>query len=96
MARIAVTNSALRDLRELVRTHRLPSDTLERVARSLRPLGEFPRLGAELGEPFAPRHFILGPWRWMIIVYSHHPGEGVVAVLAVVDGRTSTSPLANR
>lgn len=48
------------------------------------------------GETFASRRFVLGPWRWMIIVYSHHPDEDVVAVLAVVDGRTSTSPLANR
>lgn len=96
MARVVVTQTAARDLRDLTRTHRLPENTIERVKRSLRPLADFPELGAELGGAFAPRRFILGPWRWMIVIYRFYPESDVVAILAIADGRTSTSPTAHR
>jgi len=96
MARVVVTHSAARDLRALIRTHRLPEDTIERVKRSIRPLGDFPELGAELGGVFAPRRFLLGPWRWMIVIYMFYPERDLVAILAITDGRTSTSPSAHR
>lgn len=96
MARVVVTHAAARDLRDLISTRRLPRDTIERVKRSLRPLADFPELGAELGHDLAPRRFVLGPWRWMIVVYSFYPKDELVAVLAIVDARTSTSPTANR
>lgn len=96
MARVVVTRSAAGDLSDLVRTHRLPADTTRRVARSLQPLTEFPELGAGLGGTLAPRRFILGPWRWMVVVYRYDPGRDLVAVLAIVDARSSSSPLANR
>lgn len=96
MARVVVTHAAARDLRDLMRTHRLPEDTVERVKRSIRPLADFPKLGAELAGDFAPRRFLLGPWRWMIVIYSFYPESDLVAILAIVDGRTSTSPTAHR
>jgi len=96
MARVVVTHAAARDLRELIRTHRLPESTVERVKRSIRPLVDFPELGAELGGAFAPRRFLLGPWRWMIVIYRFDPDSDLVAILAIVDGRTSTSPIAHR
>lgn len=96
MARVVATHAAARDLRELIRTHRLPENTIERVKRSIRPLADFPELGAELGGAFAPRRFLLGPWRWMIVIYRFYPESDLVAVLAIVDGRTSTSPAAHR
>ena len=96
MARVVVTQSAARDLRDLVRTHRLPENTIERVKRSIRPLADFPELGAELGGTFAPRRFLLGPWRWMIVIYMFYPERDLVAILAIADGRTSTSPTAHR
>ena len=96
MARVVMTHTAARDLSDLIRTHRLPEDTTERVKRSIRPLADFPELGAELGGDFAPRRFLLGPWRWMIIVYRLYAELDLVAILAVVDGRTSTSPAAHR
>ncbi|MDQ3915041.1 MAG: type II toxin-antitoxin system RelE/ParE family toxin [Actinomycetota bacterium] len=96
MARVVVTHAAGRDLRALIRTHRLPDNTVERVKRSIRPLADFPELGAELGGPFAPRRFLLGPWRWMIVIYRFDPDSDLVAILAIVDGRTSTSPTAHR
>ncbi len=96
MARVVVTNAAARDLRDLVRIHRLPENTIERVKHSIRPLADFPELGAKLGRALAPRRFVLGPWRWMIVVYRFYPERDLVAILAIVDGRTSTSPTANR
>ena len=96
MARVVVTDAAVRDLRDLVRSHRLPADAADRVKRSLRPLADFPELGRELGGSLAPRRFLLGPWRWMILVYRVYPDCDLVAVLAIVDGRGSTSPRANR
>ena len=59
-------------------------------------LEEFPELGAPLGGSFEGRRFLLGPWRWMIVVYRFDSQRDLVAVLAIVDGRTSTSPSANR
>ena len=96
MARVVVTYAAARDLRDLMRTHRLPENTIERVKRSIRPLADFPELGAELGGAFASRRFLLGPWRWMIVIYRFYRERDLVAVLAIVDGRTSTSPTAHR
>lgn len=96
MARVVLTQAAARDLRDLMRTHRLPENTIERVKRSLRPLADFPQLGSELGGTFAPRRFLLGPWRWMIVIYMFYPKSDLVAILAIVDGRTSTSPTAHR
>lgn len=96
MARVVVTHAAALDLRDLIRTHQLPENTIERVNRSLRPLADFPEFGAKLGGALAPRRFLLGPWRWMMIVYRYYPERDLVAILAIVDGRTSTSPTANR
>lgn len=96
MARVVVTHAAARDLRELIRTHRLPANTIERVKRSIRPVADFPEFGAELGGEFAPLRFVLGPWRWMIVIYRFDPEGDLVAILAIVDGRTSTSPTAHR
>jgi plasmid stabilization system protein ParE len=92
VARVVVTRSAARDLRDLIRTHRLPENTIERVRRSIRPLADFPELGAVLGGSLAPRRFLLGPWRWMIVVYRFYPERDLVAILAIVDGRTSATP----
>lgn len=96
MARVVVTHAAARDLRDLIRTRRLPENTTERVKRSIRPLADLPELGAELKGDFAPRRFLLGPWRWMIVIYTFDADSDRVAVLAIVDGRTSTSPTAHR
>jgi plasmid stabilization system protein ParE len=96
VARVVVTEAAAYDLAELIHSHRLPADTKQRVRRTLAALADFPELGAELGGALAGRRFVLGPWRWMVIVYRFYPDRDLVAVLAMVDGRTSTSPTANR
>jgi plasmid stabilization system protein ParE len=96
VTRVVVTHVAARDLRDLIRTRHLLENTMERVGRSIRPLADFQELGGKLGGALAPRRFLLGPWRWMIVVYRFYPERDLVAILAVVDGRTSTSPTANR
>lgn len=96
MARVVVTAAARADGQELIRTHSLPADTESRLADTLRPLANFPRLGAELGGRFAGRRFILGPWRWMVIVYRWYEDRDLVAVLAIVDARSASSPTSRR
>jgi plasmid stabilization system protein ParE len=90
MTRVVVTPTAAEDLARLIVTHSLPADTTERVKRSLRPLADFPLLGAELEGRWQGFRFILGPWRWMVIVYL--VDEEQVSVVTVQDGRSSRAP----
>lgn len=96
MASVRLTEVARRNLAELIRSHSLPADTPERVKRSLRPLGRFPQLGAPLEGRWTGYRFILGPWRWMVIVYLISEGDDIVSVVTIRDGRTATSPPASR
>ena len=96
MARVVVTEAAVAELHALIRSHRLPEDTVERVGRSLLVLEDFPELGAPLGGAFARHRFLLGPWRWMIVIYRFDPARDLAAVLAIVDGRMSSSPTSSR
>jgi hypothetical protein len=48
LARVVVTDSAARSLTELIDSHDLPADTLDRVRRTLEPLKRFPLLGPAL------------------------------------------------
>jgi hypothetical protein len=72
-------------------THSLPADTRARVQRSLRVLERFPSVGRRLDESWAPLRFILGPWRWLVLVYVHDRGMDLVRVLTIEDARSSTS-----
>ena len=94
MPRVVVTPAALDDLDRLVRTHSLPSDTRERFRRSIAPLERFPLLGAALVGRWAGFRFVLGPWRWMIVVYVLDEQADRVAIVTVQDGRTARSPTA--
>lgn len=95
MARVVVTARAERDIRELVRSRDLPTDTPDRIRRSLLPLADFPTLGTLIGGNFDSLRFLLGPWRWMIVIYEVQSADSVV-ILRVIDGRTGSSPLGNR
>ena len=90
MTRVVVMPTAAEDLARLIVTHSLPADTTERVKRSLRPLADFPLLGAALEGRWQGFRFILGPWRWMVIVYL--VDEEQVSVVTVQDGRSSRAP----
>ena len=90
MTRVVVMPTAAEDLARLIVTHSLPADTSERVKRSLRALADFPLLGAALEGRWQGFRFILGPWRWMVIVYL--VDEEQVSVVTVQDGRSSRAP----
>ena len=95
MARGEIGSAAIEDLDRLIRTLSLPADTRERVRRSLRPLAQFPRLGPELAGRWAGFRFLLGPWRWLIVVYACLEADRVV-VVTVQDARASASPTGER
>lgn len=91
MARLELSRAASEDLAELIRTHSLPADTAERVKRSLGPLEQFPLMGAELGGSWRGFRFLLGPWRWLILVYAYLEPDDKVLVVTIQDGRASSA-----
>lgn len=91
MAQVIVTPQARRDVDEAISALSLPDDAWARIARSLRTLETFPLAGAELGGRWAPTRFVLGPWRWMILLYRYEESAERVYVVAMHDGRSATS-----
>ena len=92
MPQVVVTPEAVAALDRLIVTHSLPADTKERFRRSLRPLEVFPRLGRELeGGGYDGLRFVLGPWRWMVVVYEYDKANDRVGALTVQDARSSTA-----
>ncbi len=91
MPEVRLARAAVEDLDRLIAVLALPADTRERVQRCLQPLEEFPRLGAELTGRWAGRRFVIGPWRWMVLVYEHHEDDDVVVVVTVQDSRSSAA-----
>ncbi|MGI9111479.1 MAG: type II toxin-antitoxin system RelE/ParE family toxin [Gaiellaceae bacterium] len=90
MVPVELSTAAAEDLARLRITHRLPPDAGERVKRSLGSLGRFPRLGTLLRTSgWEGFRFVLGPWRWMVIVYEHLEEEDRVVVVTIQDGRSS-------
>ena len=96
MARVELAQAAVEDLDRLIFTHSLPPDTKERVKRSLRPLKDFPDMGAPLGGRWEGFRFFLGPWRWMLIVYEYFEDEKRVVIETIQDGRSSRAATASR
>jgi plasmid stabilization system protein ParE len=96
VARVELAVAAAEDLDSLIRTHSLPPDTRERVARSLESLARFPRIGPALAGRWQGFRFILGPWRWLILVYVYLETEDRVVVVTIQDARSSTAATANR
>ena len=89
MAKVELSATAVEDLDRLIRSHSLPADTRERLKRSLRHLERFPLIGPELDGRWAGFRFVLGPWRWMILVYVFFESQDRVVVLTIQDGRSS-------
>jgi ParE toxin of type II toxin-antitoxin system, parDE len=94
MSVIEVTRQARDELRELIETHQLPTDTRERVARSLLTLEEFPRVGKQLSGVWRDCRAVIGPWGWLTIVYMHIEADDRVVVIAFHDARTSDAAIA--
>lgn len=96
MVRVELAVAAVEDLDALITTHSLSADTRARVARSLRSLVRFPNLGPELAGHWEGFRFILGPWRWLILVYVFIEEEDRVVVVTIQDARSSAAPTASR
>lgn len=96
MPRVELTAAAVADLDRLIRTHSLPLDTKRRVKRSLVPLRRFPRLGPELTGRWRDFRFLLGPWRWMLIVYIFIEDDDRAVVVTIQDARSSSAATAER
>jgi len=92
VASVELAAAAVEDLGELIRTHSLPRDTRARVARSLRPLASFPLLGPALTGRWDGFRFVLGPWRWLLLVYVLLEHEDRVVVVTIQDARASAAP----
>jgi plasmid stabilization system protein ParE len=91
VAEVRLSAVAVEDLDRMILTHSLPADTRARVQRSLRALERFPRLGRELEGRWRPFRFIIGPWRWLLIVYVYDDLQDVVLVVAIHDARSSSA-----
>jgi hypothetical protein len=91
VASVELARGAVEDLDALIRTHSLPPDTRDRVARSLRPLERFPLMGPALGGRWEGFRFLLGPWRWLLVVYVYLADEDRVVVVTFQDARSATS-----
>lgn len=89
MAVVVITPTAAEDLERLIRTHSLPSTTRDRLKRSIGPLQAFPGVGAPLVGRWSDFRFVLGPWRWMIVVYAFDEGAERVAIVTIQDARSS-------
>lgn len=89
MATVVVTPTAAADLERLIASHSLPSDTIGRFKRAVEPLGPFPLIGGSLHGRWAPYRFVLGPWRWMLVVYAYEEEADRVAIVTIQDARSS-------
>jgi plasmid stabilization system protein ParE len=96
VTRVVVTETAARSLADLIDSHSLPADTAERIREALLPLQRFPRLGPTLDAAAPEVRFLLGPWRWLVIVYAYREIDDVVVVLTFEDGRSARSATARR
>ena len=89
MARVELARAAVEDLDRLIAVLSLPADARERVRGSLSVLAAFPLLGAELAGRWHGLRFILGPWRWMLVVCEYIEREDRVVVVTIQDARSS-------
>lgn len=96
MARVELASAAVEDLDTITRTHSLPADTRARVADSLRALERFPLMGPALSGRWEGLRFLLGPWRWLLLVYVFIESEDRVVVVTIQDGRSANAASAAR
>jgi len=92
VAQVIVSPRAKRDVDEAISRLNLPVDTWHRIVRSLRVLETFPLSGPELGGRWASARFVLGPWSWMLLLYTYDEPSNQVFILAMHDGRSAASP----
>ena len=91
MATVFVTPTAADDLQELTNELHLPGDTCSRVRSRLGQLAQFPESGEELTGRWQGFRYILGPWRWMLIVFVYDRAADQVHVVTIQDSRAGKS-----
>lgn len=91
MARVELAESAIEDLHWLIRTHSLPQDTRARVRLGLVQLERFPRLGPGLHSRWAGLRFVLGAWRWMLVIYQSDESNDRCVVVTGQGARCSSA-----
>jgi len=91
VAEVEFARVAIEDLRRLTAALNLPSDTPSRVRASIAALARLPRLGPQLPGRWSGFRFVVGPWRWMLLVYVHLEEEDRVVIVTVQDARSSTA-----
>ena len=91
MAVVLVTETAEEDLSELIAEQSLPQDTKKRVRERLRPLARFPSMGSPLEGRWNGSRFLLGPWRWMLLIYEYVDELDTVFVTTIQDSRRADS-----
>jgi plasmid stabilization system protein ParE len=89
VGRVELTAAAVEDLDRLIRSHSLPADTRDRLRRSVRLLERFPLVGAELSGRWSGFRFILGPWRWMVLVDITLEDDERIVIVTIQDGRST-------
>jgi mRNA-degrading endonuclease RelE of RelBE toxin-antitoxin system len=96
MARVLVAPTAIEDLDGLIFSRHLPSNTRARVKARLSRLSDFPRRGSELEGRWKGFRYVLGPWSWMLIVYTFDEEAGQVSVVTIQDARSANSSASER
>lgn len=95
MAQVIVTPQATRDVEGAISALNLPDDTWPRIARALQVLEIFPLSGRKVGDHWDPARFVLGPWQWMLLLYTYDASADRVYVVAMHDARSATSATAH-
>jgi hypothetical protein len=58
-------------------------------------LEQFPSMGSALSGRWGGFRFLLGPWRWMLLVYVYLEAEERVVVVTIQDARSASSATAS-
>jgi hypothetical protein len=96
VARVEVSLAARDDLDLLMLTHSPRLDTRDRVRGVLRTLESFLDIGLSFGGRWSGLRLVLGPWRWMVIVYEHLDAADRIVVVTVQDARSFGSATGER
>jgi hypothetical protein len=91
VTRVALSLAAVEHLDRMIVTHSLPADTRARVRRSLAILEQFPSVGRQLEGRWRGLHLLIGPWRWLLLVYLYDERENSVVVVTIQDARSSSA-----
>lgn len=89
MARVELAAAVVDDLDALIEALNLPADTRQPVGVALSALQRFPRLGPELYGRWTGLRCLLGPWRWMLVIYAFDEAADRVVVVTIQDARSS-------